>query len=1326
MKKLRNLLALALVLLLILQVLPVGWAAGREAGGTIGAAVSSETPEQEPPAPDPTAEALEPETTAPAESAPSKEEKEPEERQFGTGWVEDELPPSNDWISDAHLALPQTDRSIPAKYDSRDSGIVTPVRNQGGYGTCWAHASLACVETYMIKNGIVDASTGEAATTDINLSEYHLAWYTYTDAYDALGMLDGDTTTAILDPNVEGDSYLDKGGSGLMAGITMLRGEGPASESVSGLQYSQTSTQGLGDSYAFNNNVARVTDIILIPVSDRNAIKQSIMEYGAGVFAYHHDSTYLNSSNGAYCFIQTAQPGSAAYIGSNHIVAAVGWDDNYSKENFRKGHRPNNDGAWIIKGSYGVDRGDNGYYYLSYEDTVNLNSSACFFTVADNSVYDNIYQYDGTQANTYYPSKQSSTRFANVFTANGNESLEAVNIVTNGQGISYTVDIYTDLETSDPTSGLYVASESGTFTYSGAHTVSIPSIPLHPNETYSVVFTLSCPTANDSGVYFWVMKDKSSTRTDMYTTTHAKRENVSYNSQGEIWKQLESGAETFRIKAFTKDIDPEFREKTVTLKQGEYKEYQLKALCSDGRDLEDIHVMSGSVPPGMYTMFKPSLKLVFGTPEESGTFTVRYAVTYTDGSLAYCTVHFRVLSNTPVPSSEFLSMQETWEANCPLHIDYGGASVTDWAVSSGSIPPGMSLSFDSAGKPSLTGTPHKKGNFVFNLSLVMSSGETLEHRVRCVVYVPGNPIDQISVVLNHGPFSMPRNEFNAHFIITARALVNEGRMRILEQPNRCSFDLNADGSWDLFAEYKGDYYLFRTNSGGCLLCDYKLTLSDDTLANLSGRSDFAKVLYLSPPQKPIPSYSMDLNLGPKEIPFEEYVGHLLQPLGVLARDGQIRMSVSGSDTLIDLDNDGNDDILLELSLTRARFSVVDTNNAAVITRKLTAAQAEELADTCSALSLRFLLPEPAVRYPLYVDNVQVTSRNRGDILGNGVFSFDGKTLYIHGSCSLTDGVYSELPNLYIYTSEDSILTVSNMGIELRENAMLWGPGKLTIQGSRVAVYLNEGNVRLRIYYTELHASGAWGIAGESRNERLTIDNANVIAHGDSGAICDIAGGISIVDAKLAEPVGGSVGAAAVLNPDGSKAKDAVIYSIRHYNPFVDVKEGAFYYDAVLWAVNSDPQITTGTDDTHFSPKKDCTRAQVVTFLWRAAGCPEPVSTGCAFTDVKPGAYYYKAVLWAVENNITSGASATKFAPDKACTRAQVVTFLWRAKGSPKPTQTTHPFQDVKPGAYYYDAMLWALEWEITNGLTSATFGPDKTCNRGQVVTFLYRAFGPQG
>lgn len=341
MKMLKHLLALALVLILVLQLLPAGLAADAVPEAPVGAKDRVVATEPEPTLPNADKPAPS-ETDREEEPAQAGEEQIAEERKFGTGWVEDELPPANDWISEAHLTSPQTDRSIPSKYDSRDSGIVTPVRNQGGYGTCWAHASLACVETYMIKNGIVDASTGQPATTDINLSEYHLAWYTYTDAYDALGMLDGDTTTAILDPKVDGDSYLDKGGSGSMAGITMLRGEGPASESVNGLQYSQTSTQGLGDAYAFNNNVARVTDIIWIPVSDRNAIKQSIMEYGAGVFAYHHDSAYLNSSNGAYCFIQTAAPGTAGYIGSNHIVAAVGWDDNYSKENFRKGHQPNN------------------------------------------------------------------------------------------------------------------------------------------------------------------------------------------------------------------------------------------------------------------------------------------------------------------------------------------------------------------------------------------------------------------------------------------------------------------------------------------------------------------------------------------------------------------------------------------------------------------------------------------------------------------------------------------------------------------------------------------------------------------------------------------------------------------------------------------------------------------------------------------------------------------------------------------------------------------------------------------------------------------------
>ena len=151
-------------------------------------------------------------------------------------------------------------------------------------------------------------------------------------------------------------------------------------------------------------------------------------------------------------------------------------------------------------------------------------------------------------------------------------------------------------------------------------------------------------------------------------------------------------------------------------------------------------------------------------------------------------------------------------------------------------------------------------------------------------------------------------------------------------------------------------------------------------------------------------------------------------------------------------------------------------------------------------------------------------------------------------------------------------------------------------------------------------------------------------------------------------------------------------------------------------------ITTGTSATTFSPNADCTRGQVVAFLWRAAGCPEPISTECPFTDVVPGSFYYKATLWAVENGITSGTGNGKFSPNAICTRGQVVAFLWRAAGKPEPTNTECVFTDAAPGYFYYTPMLWAVENGITTGTSATTFSPDANCSRSQVVTFLYRAY----
>ena len=173
-------------------------------------------------------------------------------------------------------------------------------------------------------------------------------------------------------------------------------------------------------------------------------------------------------------------------------------------------------------------------------------------------------------------------------------------------------------------------------------------------------------------------------------------------------------------------------------------------------------------------------------------------------------------------------------------------------------------------------------------------------------------------------------------------------------------------------------------------------------------------------------------------------------------------------------------------------------------------------------------------------------------------------------------------------------------------------------------------------------------------------------------------------------------------------------------PFVDVPVNSFSFAPVAWAVES--QVTSGATATTFNPGGQCQRAQVVTFLWRAAGCPMPTAVENPFVDVKESDYYYNAVLWAVEKGITAGVDATHFAPMQSCSRAQVVAFLHRAMGSPKVSAESSPFTDVVAGEWYELPVLWAVENGITAGLTPDTFGVNTVCNRAQVVTFLYRTY----
>lgn len=172
------------------------------------------------------------------------------------------------------------------------------------------------------------------------------------------------------------------------------------------------------------------------------------------------------------------------------------------------------------------------------------------------------------------------------------------------------------------------------------------------------------------------------------------------------------------------------------------------------------------------------------------------------------------------------------------------------------------------------------------------------------------------------------------------------------------------------------------------------------------------------------------------------------------------------------------------------------------------------------------------------------------------------------------------------------------------------------------------------------------------------------------------------------------------------------------NPFKDVKQTDWYFDSVLWAVEN--EITAGRGEGVFAPGATCTRAEAVTFLWRCAGKPAPKSIVNTFSDVKKSDWYFDPVLWAAENGITAGKGDGKFAPADTCTRAEIVTFLWRLAGKPVPETTSNPFNDVNKSNWYHDSVLWAAENNITAGKGEGKFAPTDTCTRAEIVTFLYR------
>ncbi|MBR6040009.1 MAG: InlB B-repeat-containing protein, partial [Clostridia bacterium] len=508
--------------------------------------VTSEEPTEDPVEP---ADAEEP-AEDPAEPVDTEEPEEPAEPEpenpdegnteaMSFGHIEVELPGSRA-VTEAYLRgdmetynrlAPEynTRDTLPSKYDARTYGYVTPVRNQNPYGSCWAHAAMACVESYMIKHGI-PVGTGSAATTSLNLSETHHCYFTYGDAYDAEGMLTGDSSKGYLGS----DSCLDRGGLGYYSTLSLMRWTGAASESVSALAYSNAGTvvnNGLDSKYAYNYDVCHVQEVVWIPGSNVEAIKRAIMEYGVGDISYNASGYYTYTCN--------------SESGTNHEITVVGWDDSIAVNKFSPS-TPSQPGAWICKNSWGTSFGSSGYCYISYEDAGVCNDEVLFYKAEPIDNYDHNYQYDGT-IGLYGGTLSNNSKIANVFTAKGNETLQAIAFATFDEALSYTVEIYQNPTSGNPSSGTKKTTQSGSVTFPGYYTVELDNpVRLNAGDTFAVVITLYC---NDGSGSVWVPFDCTSN-----TATHVDHGNTSYyKTSSGSWTDCPNSGD-FRIKAYTDDV----------------------------------------------------------------------------------------------------------------------------------------------------------------------------------------------------------------------------------------------------------------------------------------------------------------------------------------------------------------------------------------------------------------------------------------------------------------------------------------------------------------------------------------------------------------------------------------------------------------------------------------------------------------------------------------------------------------------------------------------------------------------------------------------------
>lgn len=534
-------------------------------------------------------------------------EEETAEEEYPTGWmeVEDEIeletavPDFSSELLYKRGSIPALMSSatepLPAKYDpvSDESTTFLPdLRNQY-LETCWAHSSIALAEIGILKNGTKTKNTDSSVTKDsLNLSELQLAYYSYNFVTDPLGGTEGDYNSYYFPSGSYKTGVFNRGGNLIFSSKVLAGWIGSALQDTDADKTQENIFAGIPASslnngadapdpamdYAYYADKYHLTDYYMTNYDDANEtamtdIKTMIRDYGAVSMAIYMQSAYYRDSSSegpVYAYYNNYETGT-----TNHAITVVGWDDNYSKSNFRT--EPAADGAWLVRNSWGSSNdgiwGYNGYFWLSYYDCGLLKGTkssspkvyAFVFDSADN--FDNNYQYDGSMYDKTVNDTRSSdkvVRMANVFTAHANgendEILKSVSFMTNTAGAGYTIDIYRDLAApvTDPTSGTRVdaATTTGTVTYAGYHTIDLTTpVTLYAGEAFSVVVTL---TGTNTYIIEGTKTEDSTGAKTWYQCTATAPEGTSFALFGNNSRWTDVGAYyhgNLRIKAFTDNVD---------------------------------------------------------------------------------------------------------------------------------------------------------------------------------------------------------------------------------------------------------------------------------------------------------------------------------------------------------------------------------------------------------------------------------------------------------------------------------------------------------------------------------------------------------------------------------------------------------------------------------------------------------------------------------------------------------------------------------------------------------------------------------------------------